>query len=175
MQNYFEGVQTAEDLKAAYHSWCKQLHPDNGGNAAEFIAMRLQFKALWTKLQDVHAKRDGSTYRANTERRKYSSADEYMDFVDWLISSLKVTVEINGDWYRIWGITQADKERQKALKERVATMPKFLCKWDGRGYWTVRPKDWVKKSKRVWTLDAIRNGFGSTVYNAKEENAVVAR
>ena len=39
-KSYFEAAKTAEDLKAAYHTWCKALHPDNGGNAAEFIAMR---------------------------------------------------------------------------------------------------------------------------------------
>ena len=175
MQKYFEAAKTAEDLKAMYHRWCKALHPDNGGNAADFIRMRAEFKALWTKLQDVHATKEGKTYTANAGRRKYASADEYMDFIDWLISKLKVTVEINGDWYRIWGITQQDKDRQKALKEKVATMPKFVCKWDGRGYWCVRPKDWVKKSKKVWTLDEIQSAFGSTVYTAKDENAMVVR
>lgn len=175
MQSYFKAARTAEDLKSLYHTWCKRLHPDNGGNAAEFIRMRAEFKRLWERLQDVHATKDGTTYTANAERRKYESADEYMNFIDWLVSRLKVTVEINGDWYRIWGITQADKDRQKALKEKVATMPKFVCKWDNRGYWCVRPKDWVKKTNKVWTLDAIRNGFGSTVYSAKEENAMVVR
>lgn len=175
MQMYFTNAKTAEDLKAAYHTWCKRLHPDNGGNAVEFIRMRAEFKRLWERLQDVHTTKEGKTYTANAERRKYASAEEYMDFVDWLVSRLKVTVEINGDWYRVWGITQQDKDRQKALKDKVATMPKFICKWDSRGYWCIRPKDWIKKSKRVWTLDEIRGGFGSTVYNAKEENAMVVR
>lgn len=175
MKMYFTGANSAEDLKAMYHAWCKELHPDNGGNAAEFIAMRKEFKRLWAILQDVHRTKEGKRYESDASKRKYASADEYMDFVDWLISSLKVTVEINGDWYRIWGITQADKERQKALKERVATMPNFVCKWDGRGYWCIRPKNWIKKTTKVWSLDAIRSGFGSTVYNAKEENAMVAR
>ena len=52
MQKYFEAAKTAEDLKAMYHRWCKTLHPDNGGNAADFIRMRAEFKALWAKLQD---------------------------------------------------------------------------------------------------------------------------
>lgn len=175
MKNYFEGVQTAEDLKGLYHRWCKALHPDNGGNAADFIRMRAEFKRLWERLQDVHAKKDGTTYTANQNNRKYASAEEYMDFVDWLVSTLKVTVEINGDFYRVWGILKEQKDKQKALKEKVAAMPKFVCKWDDRGYWCVRPKDWIKKTNKVWSLDAIRSGFGSTVYNAKEENAMVAR
>lgn len=175
MTAYFTNARTAEDLKSLYHTWCKRLHPDNGGNAAEFIRMRAEFKRLWATLQDVHAKKDGSTYTADAGRRKYSSAEEYMDFVDWLVSKLKVTVEINGDWYRVWGITQQDKDRQKALKDKVATMPKFVCKWDNRGYWCIRPKDWIKKSKKVWTLDEIRSGFGSTVYATKDETEMVVR
>lgn len=176
MTNYFNNVKTAEDLKTMYHKWCKALHPDNGGNAAEFIAMRAEFKRLWAKLQDVHATKEGKTYTANAGRRKYASAEEYMDFVDWLVSKLKVTVEINGDFYRIWGILKEQKDKQKSLKDKVATMPKFVCKWDDRGFWCVRPKDWYKKSNKVWTLDEIRGGFGSTVYSAKEEkNAMVVR
>lgn len=175
MKTYFENAKTAEDLKSMYHKWCKQLHPDNGGNAAEFIAMRAEFKRLWTKLQDVHKTKEGKEYTSGTERRKYTSAEEYMDFVDWLISKLKVTVEINGDWYRIWGILQEQKDKQRALKEKVGTMPKFVCKWDNRGFWCVRPKDWIKKSNKVWTIDEIRNGFGSTVYSAKEETGMVVR
>lgn len=55
-------------------------------------------------------------------------------------------------------------------------MPKFICRWDNRGYWTVRPKDWIKKTTKVWSLDEIRSGFGSTTYGAKEEkNAMVVR
>lgn len=175
MTIYFKDARTAEDLKGLYHTWCKRLHPDNGGNAAEFIRMRAEFKALWSTLQDVHKTKEGKEYTSGTDRRKYASAEEYMDFIDWLVSRLKVTVEINGDWYRVWGITQQDKDRQKALKDKVATMPKFVCKWDNRGYWCIRPKDWIKKSKKVWTLDEIRSGFGSTVYAAKDETNMVVR
>lgn len=175
-RQYFTGAKTAEDLKSLYHRWCKELHPDNGGNAAEFIVMRAEFKRMWAKLQDVHKTKEGETYTAKEERRKYASAEEYMDFVDWLVNKLRVTVEINGDWYRVWGITQADKDKQRALKEKVASMPKFICRWDNRGYWTVRPKDWIKKTAKVWSLDEIRSGFGSTTYGAKEEkNAMVVR
>ena len=48
---YFTNCKTAEELRKEFHRLAKELHPDNGGNAEDFKAMKAEFeKALETVL-----------------------------------------------------------------------------------------------------------------------------
>lgn len=40
---YFTNCKTAEELKKEYLELCKQLHPDNAGNAEDFKKMQDEF------------------------------------------------------------------------------------------------------------------------------------
>lgn len=173
--NYFTGATTAEDLKSMYRTLCKRLHPDNGGSSAEFIEMRRQFKRLWETMQDVHRKKDGTTYTASKDKRTWT-ADEFMSFVDWLTHTLRVDVNITGTFYRITGIGKEEKDRQRALKDYVRDkLPTQIVVWDGmKVQWIVRPKDWQKKTGKVWKMETIEEAFGSTKYKAKENTDMVA-
>ena len=169
LQKYFKDVTTSEDLKSQYRKLCKQFHPDNGGCAADFVAMKEEFRKLWEMFQDVHRKMNGETYRTTKEKRTYKSADEFMDMVDFLTHKLKVTVEINGSFIHVWGIERTDKEKQTKLKEYVSRMPKLKLTFSGqKKCWRIYPADYVKKTGKTWSMDAIRQGFGSTVYKASE-------
>ena len=44
---YFTNCKTAEELRKEFHKLAKQLHPDNGGNAEDFKAMKAEFEKAW--------------------------------------------------------------------------------------------------------------------------------
>ena len=44
MSKYFANIHTTDALKKAYKELCLKLHPDKGGNAADFIAMKDEYK-----------------------------------------------------------------------------------------------------------------------------------
>lgn len=43
---YFTGIKTADELKQAYRSFCLRMHPDCGGDADEFKAMKSEYEYL---------------------------------------------------------------------------------------------------------------------------------
>lgn len=168
---FFNKIDNCDDLKSRYRELCKQLHPDNGGCAADFVAMKEEFRQLWDRLKNVRKTMEGKRYTQRSNRQEYKSADEFMDLVDFLTHNLKVTAEINGTFIHIWGIEKPDKDRQKKLKEYVANLPKLKLIFSGdKGCWRIYPADYVKKTGKTWSMDAIRSGFGSTVYNPSENS-----
>ena len=169
-RKFFGAIDNCDDLKAAYRKLCKQLHPDNGGSAADFVAMKEEFRKLWDELKNVRKTMEGKRYNQKAEKQEYKSADEFMDLIDFLVHNLKVTAEINGTFIHIWGIAREDKEKQAKLKEYLAKMPKLKLKFSNqKGCWRIFPADYVKKTGKTWSMDAIRSGFGSTVYNPSDD------
>mgnify|MGYP002518934581 CR=1 FL=1 len=70
-------------------------------------------------------------------------------------------------------IAGKDKGKQAKLKEYISTMPKLKLTFSGqKKCWRIYPADYVKKTGKTWSMDAIRNGFGSTVYNPSEDSEV---
>lgn len=43
---YFSGCSTEQELKKKHREWAKKLHPDRGGNAAQFRAMQEEYETL---------------------------------------------------------------------------------------------------------------------------------
>lgn len=78
MKKYFANITTAQELKKAYKRLCLQLHPDKGGDPAEFKAMQAEYEEAArsantsTKQSKKHkpqGKRPGAfLYPANTSR-----------------------------------------------------------------------------------------------------------
>lgn len=172
-RKFFNGIDNCDDLKSKYRELCKQFHPDNGGSAADFVAMKDEFRKLWDELKNVRKTMKGERYTQKAEKQEYKNADEFMDLVDFLVHNLKVTVEINGTFLHIWGIEKTDKAKQAKLKEYLAKMPKLKLTFSGqKKCWRIYPADYVKKTGKTWSMDAIRSGFGSTVYNPSDDSEV---
>lgn len=53
MMDYFIGCNTAQDAKARYRKWAKELHPDHGGSHETMVEMQRQYDAFIPKV-DVH-------------------------------------------------------------------------------------------------------------------------
>ena len=75
MKKYFANINTAEELKKAYKEYCLNLHPDKGGNAADFIAMRAEYKTAAERIarMEVRAqeyRRTNDSDQAGAERQR---------------------------------------------------------------------------------------------------------
>jgi hypothetical protein len=43
--NYFENLNTVEEVKEAYRKYAKEVHPDFGGDEEDFIELKNQYEA----------------------------------------------------------------------------------------------------------------------------------
>ncbi len=155
---YFTDCKTAEELKKAYRTWAKKLHPDLGGNAEEFKVMQAEYEKLWERLKNVHQNAQGETYTAKTETKE--APQEFINIINVLIRLEGVNVEICGSWIWASGNTQPYKDTLKSLKFRWAHKKKA---------WYYHTEPYRKRSHRELTLDEIREMFGSQSYTAKAE------
>lgn len=72
---------------------------------------------------------------------------------------MKLELEICGDWIWIRGNTYQIKDQLKALG----------CYWaNKKKAWYWRPADYVKVSKKEWSMEKIRFRFGSESFGSKE-------
>ena len=114
--SYFTNCKTAEELKKAYRTWAKKLHPDLGGNAEEFKQMQNEYEKLWERLKNVHQNAQGETYTKETDE----TPQEFIHIINVLITLVGVEVEICGKWIWVSGNTKAHKETLKQLKFKWA-------------------------------------------------------
>lgn len=155
---YFTDCKTAEELKKAYRTWAKKLHPDLGGNAEEFKVMQAEYERMWERLKNVHKTAKGKTYTAKTETAE--TPQEFITIINVLIKLEGVQTEICGNWIWCSGNTMTHKHTLKHLGFKWAHKKKA---------WYYHTEPYKKKSHRELTLDEIREMFGSQSYAAKAE------
>lgn len=153
---YFKDCKTAEELKKAYRTWAKKLHPDLGGNAEEFKVMQNEYEKLWERLKNIHTNSQGETYTRETDE----TPEEYINIINVLIRLEGVYVEICGNWIWASGNTHPYKETLKGLKFKWAHKKRA---------WYYHSEPYHKRSRRELSLDEIREMFGSQSYTAKAE------
>ena len=154
--SYFTNCKTAEELKKAYRTWAKKLHPDLGGNAEEFKQMQNEYEKLWERLKNVHQNAQGETYTKETDE----TPQEFIHIINVLITLVGVEVEICGKWIWVSGNTKAHKETLRQLEFKWAHKKQA---------WYYHAEPYKKKSRRELTLDEIRDMFGSQHYDQKQE------
>lgn len=103
---YFTGCKTIDDVKSRYHELCKKLHPDNGGNGADFVAMRKEYKTAFETYKNIHVNAAGETYEKETNE----TPEQYADIIDRIIHCEGVKIEIIGSWIWITGNTFTYKD-----------------------------------------------------------------
>lgn len=152
---YFNDCTTQDELKKRFRELCKKLHPDNGGSAAEFIAMKKEFDALEHDARWYTFKtRSGETYTKNRADVKESPA-MFARAVETLVNLDGVIVELCGVWLWVTGNTKPHKETIKQLGG----------KWSkNKAAWYIHYEPFKKRSKKSVSLDRIRAMYGSKVF-----------
>lgn len=69
---YFNNVTTIDELKRKYREYCLTMHPDRGGNAAEFQAMSAEFEQVAKGMSGTmqHAQEEAKRQEAEARRRE---------------------------------------------------------------------------------------------------------
>lgn len=147
-EKYFDKCRTAEELKKAYRTAAKKLHPDAGGDPELFKAMQAEFSAAWEKLKNVHMNASGERYeKATTE-----TAAEFMELIEKLFKLDGVVIEICGAWLWVTGNTYPHRDELKKLRFG------FSAK---KSAWYFHYEPYKKHSKRELSMNQIRDMFGS--------------
>lgn len=144
---YFANVKTAEECKELFRKLAKELHPDCGGNAEEFKAMKAEFEKVFDQLKNKHTAADGTTYEKTTNE----SAAEFADIIEKLLHMVGCTVELIGSWLWVSGNTYQYREELKTLGFKFGGKKKA---------WYYHTGEYHKKGKSEKDLQTLREKWG---------------
>ena len=157
MKRYFENITTAQELKKAYKRLCLQLHPDKGGDPAEFKAMQAEYEEAAQRIARgeaagnyQHNKKKDGTYK--TAEEIYQEQQAFRVVIEKLITLEGLELEICGGWLWIGGSTYQHREAIKATGAKYASSKKMWYWFSG---------EWVRRSRKHFTMDEIRDLHGS--------------
>lgn len=153
-----------EDLKSIYRKLALENHPDRGGDKVKMQEINAEYTLLFEALKDTHksTRPDGpKTYQAETATAE--TPEDFINICNELFKLDGLEVELCGRWLWIGGETRRHKDRLKALG----------CKWSkNKEKWSWHfPEDaaWQYKGKKSWSMDRIRDRFGSERLGAEED------
>lgn len=147
---YFTECKTIEDVKKVYHENAKRLHPDAGGNAADFREMMAEYKIIFERLKNIHTNSKGETYKKEEETTE--TPEEYANIINSIIKMQGVKIEIIGTWIWCSGNTRIYAEDLK----------------NAGFWWSKSKKAWYrtgetshKKRRGRYSMNQLRSRWGS--------------
>lgn len=157
---YFTNCKTQEELKKEYRRLCKELHPDNGGNAADFQQMQSDFEeAGRTQAWRTFTNSKGETY---TKEKTEETAADFMQIIRILTGLQGVNIELCGTWLWITGNTRSVKDELKAAG----------CRWSkSKTAWYWHKEPYRKRGRHEVSMERIRDMFGSEAVHAPSHHA----
>ena len=154
---FFNNCRTQDELRAQFRKLCKQLHPDNGGNAELFVQMQEEYKQLLVKL----ANSDDKSQKAAKEEAQFTS--EYADLIIKLQKLAGIVIEQCGSWLWLHGNTIVHKE----------VIKQYSFKWSkNKNSWYWAPNLSEKRQRGRYSMNTIRTMFGSREYYSEQQIAI---
>lgn len=148
--------KTLEELKKQYRTLAMKHHPDCGGNTADMQSINSEYDILFNELKDIHTTADGNTYKASTSE----TPDQFKNIIEKLITLEGVIIEVVGSWLWLTGNTYQHKEIIKSLMFRWSSSKKA---------WYFHGDNYHKTSRKTFSLDEIRDLFGSQTITSKPQ------
>ena len=138
---------TLKDCERAYRKACMKYHPDRNPGGLE---MMKAVNAAWETLSKWEWKDN------NPVNVKPSNNANYGDALNAAINAVidldGIKMELCGAWIWISGNTYPHKKAIKAAGYMWASAKK---------QWYFRPPEWASANKQEWTMEQIRETFGS--------------
>lgn len=157
---YFDGIDTMEELKRAYRKLVMQWHPDvRGGDTAKMAAINSEYDSAFNRMKSRAAHSD--VYASDQTEE---TPDEFRAVIYALLHIDGIEVELCGKWVWVTGDTYAVRDSLKAAGMRWSAKKRA---W----YWH-SPKDVRKRHKRSYSMEQIRDTYGSKRF-ARSAGAIV--
>lgn len=143
---FFNGITNLEAAKKEFRRLCMALHPDRGGNAADFVAMQKEYTAV---LENLKA---GNQATDKDVAYETAAMERYKKVIQALAGLAGLEIHLAGTWLWIGGNT---KEHRAALK-------KAGCRWaTKKGLWYYRDgRCRCSRGRGSTPMSKIRNKYG---------------
>lgn len=151
---WFKNPATLEELKNQYRNLAMQHHPDRGGTTADMQEINAEYDRLFETLKNTHKTADGTIYTEDLDTTE--TANEFKEIIDTLIHFKGIHIEMCGTWLWVTGCTIAYREDLKKMHFRWSK---------SKVAWYYHREPYRKTTKRVFTLDEIRDLYGSKEIN----------
>ena len=155
---YFKNVKDIKELKKEYKKLAFENHPDRGGNAEIMKTINNEYEKMTILLKTQETKKGKQQEQqgepsAEDIRRAREQAKEFIHIIDQIINLDGIIVEVVGDWVWLTGNTKEHKEKIKECGFYYASKKRA---------WYLKPADYTARSRKNYTLDDIKNKYGST-------------
>jgi curved DNA-binding protein CbpA len=160
---YFQPIPTtAEELKKAYRKLALKHHPDSGGTDEAMKQVNAEYEKLFQKVGNIHTNAKGETYQKDTGE----TPEEFINIINILVKMEGITIEIIGRFIWVEGNTKPYKDQLKEMKFR----------WHSKKVrWYLAPEDYVKRSRKDYSMDDLREMYGSQEVETRSANKLAGR
>lgn len=155
---WFNNPKTLEELKKEYKKLATAHHPDCGGRTEDMQEINVEYDRLFAILKNSKSTADGKVYETAEEVKE--TPEEFKHIISELIKLQGIEIEICGNWIWLTGNTYKCREQLKSLKFRFSKK---------KTAWYYHTEDYKKKSKKTYSLDEIREFFGSEKITQKQQ------
>ena len=146
---YFHPTPTTqEELKKAYRKLAHTNHPDNGGNTETMKQINAEYQKLFAKVGHIHTNAKGETY----EKATAETPEHFINIINELIRFEGVLIEIIGSFVWCSGETKPYRDNFKEMG----------FKWSpNKSSWYLAPEGYKRRNRQNYSLNDIRNMYGS--------------
>ena len=154
--SYLIGIKNLDELRKEYYKQAKIHHPDIGGDNETMKKINLEFEFLSARLLDSEIY---GNYQETWKESQWKTNENFSDIISKIVFLNGINIEIIGSW--IWATGQTYQYKNN-LKEAGFKFSGKKLSW----YW--HEGEYRKMSKKAFSLDEIREMFGTEKVDKKE-------
>lgn len=157
---YFTECTTIDQAKTLFRGLCKDLHPDKGGNASEFIAMYNEFKR----------------FKPRTDKFNQSdnfNADKFYNLIQKFDGLHGIKINFVGSFIWLEDIVSGAMYQQRLTIKALDIDGYNTARWaNKKKSWYFSPSTYKKKSKKTYSMDKLKSTFGCNEFSTRERKLI---